>query len=70
MTGLPPSGPASAYATWRRPAATCLSGPNDVWAPGVIAGMLDALALPACAVTEPMSPSWTAAMLIATVRTK
>ena len=38
MTGGPSAGPASAYEMFRTPASICFSGPNDVWAPGLIAG--------------------------------
>src|SRR3984893_13569223 len=33
MTGGPPTGPASAYPTFSRPALTCFSGANELFAP-------------------------------------
>src|SRR5262245_34293237 len=67
MTGGPSAGPASAYATLRRPASTCLRGANDVFVPGLMAGIA-VLADWASAVAS--MPRWVTAAAAAAVPKK
>src|ERR1700722_9341743 len=70
MTAGPLAGPASAYPTFRRPASICFSGPNDVWAPGLVLGRSAGFALPGCALAEPLNANCAAAMVMAAVPRK
>src|SRR5580700_4758052 len=66
----PFAGPASAQPMFRRPASICLSGPNEVFVPVSIGGILAGLTLPDCASAEPIRPSSAAATVIAAVPRK
>src|SRR5260370_35542236 len=65
MTGEPSTGPASAYPTFSRPASICFTEPNDVLAPGLALDRSTGFALLDCALVEPVTPSWAAAIDIA-----
>src|SRR5689334_14989439 len=63
ITAGPALGPASAYPTFRSPASTCFSEPNEVFVPGLTAGRSAGGVLLAWALAAPNRPSRAAAIV-------
>src|SRR5947207_15150481 len=63
--GRPLAGPASAYPTLRRPASSCLRGPNDGLVGGLMMFALGAFVLPDSTFAESIATNLAAAMLMA-----
>jgi hypothetical protein len=63
-------GPASAYPTFKTPASIRFKDPNDVFVPGLIAGILADFDLLVCAVAGPIMPTSADAIVMTAVAKK